>query len=38
MQPVKCPRVFYIYSGRPKYNPFLKKEFIFAATYFRTQA
>ncbi len=26
------------YSGRPKYNPFFKKDRIFAAAYFRTQA
>jgi hypothetical protein len=29
---------FSIYSGRPKYNLFLKKYRIFAAAYFRTQA
>ncbi len=34
----KCTLTSYTYSGRPKYKPFSKKEFIFAATYFRTEA
>jgi hypothetical protein len=30
--------IYVSYSGRPKYNPFFKKDRIFAAAYFRTQA
>jgi hypothetical protein len=34
----KNPFTNMLYSGRPKYNPFFKKECIFAEVYFRTQA